>query len=238
MCALRVPTDKPCDRPKVGLGRGAEDTTKAERSAARCGAASVCTDGRMINAFVDTIRKAVGAMRLAQREITDPAELHAVVDACRTVRIGATDEEGIFIVPMSFGYTWEDTAGPDADGAVRPADAPRLTLWLHSASEGRKARAFGAGGAEGAPVAIEMDIEDGLIRGTYACAYSFAYRSIMGTGRIAPVEGAAEKRAALARIVAHLAPGEAPEFSPEALERTSVWRVDVERFTGKCRKPR
>lgn len=165
-------------------------------------------------------------MRLAKREVHDPEALCAIVDACRTVRIGVQDAEGLFIVPMSFGYDWE------LDGA----GAPRLTLWLHSAGEGRKAAAFAANGADGVGVAIEMDREDGVITGSYACSYSFAYRSIMGAGRIYPVTSGEDKVYALARIMDHMAPGAPQAFGPGVLDRTAVWRIDVEHFTGKQRQ--
>lgn len=163
-------------------------------------------------------------MRLAKRAVTDPNALHGIIEACRTVRLGIADDEGIFIVPMSFGYDWALDDG-----------VPHLTLWLHSASEGRKAAAFGSGDTGGTPVAIEMDCEDGVITGDFACAYSFAYRSIMGTGRVFPVTGRAEKAHGLARIMEHLALGAPCEFSETALDRVAVWRVEVERFTGKQR---
>ena len=46
-------------------------------------------------------------MRLAKREVREANALRAIVDSCQTVRVGAVDEEGMFIVPMSFGYDWE-----------------------------------------------------------------------------------------------------------------------------------
>ena len=163
-------------------------------------------------------------MRLAKREIKDAGTLLDTIESCKTVRIGAVDEEGVFVVPMSFGYEWEPDRG-NAD------EAPKLTLWLHSATEGRKARAF-----EIEPrIAIEMDIEDGVICGDYSCAYSFAYRSIMGSGIIRKVKDKAAKLRGLNAIMEHMAPGSEIEFSDEAVERTAVWRIDVAEFTGKQR---
>ena len=117
-------------------------------------------------------------MRQAGRQLRSAGQLHEVVEACRTVRIACADEEGLFIVPMSFGYDWADPEEIDAD-------EPRLALWVHSAGAGRKADAF-----DREPrVAIEMDVQDGVIAGTYACAYSYAYRSILGTGTIHRIQG-------------------------------------------------
>ncbi len=163
-------------------------------------------------------------MRLAKREIRDPEAIRQVVDACKTVRIGTMDEEGVFIVPMSFGYDCRT----DANGALQ------LTLWLHSAGEGRKARAFAANSS----VAVEMDIEDGVICGSYSCSYSYAYRSVMGSGTIVEIEGDDAKAAGLARIMEHMAPGASVDFTAEALARCSVWRVDVEHLTCKQRAPK
>ena len=129
---------------------------------------------------------------------------------------------------MSFGYDWElDESG-----------TPRLTLWLHSAGAGRKTAAFGANGNAGVDVAIEMDCEDGVITGPYACSYSFAYRSIMGTGRIYPIASGEDKVYGLTRIMEHMAPGAPQALGPGVLDRTAVWRIDVARFTGKQRQPK
>ena len=173
------------------------------------------------------------AMRLAKREITDPDALRAIVEACPIVRIGVVDNEGVFVVPMSFGYDWEEVAStPGADAPAGDSSShPRLTLWLHSAREGRKAAAFDAGGR----VAIEMDIQDGVISGDFACAYSYAYRSIMGSGRITREDDPARMRHALARIMAHLAPDAPTDFADNAIARTNIYRIDVDHFTGKQR---
>lgn len=213
------------------------------------------------------------AMRLAKREIHDANELRAIVGACKVLRIGGHDDEGLFVVPVSFGYEWENesavggaegneceasnagaagqlkaasagvnnqgaanvsaedqsTANAQAEGQV--SGKPQLTLWVHSAQEGRKAAYF-----DGEPtVAIEMDLDDGLITGDFACAYSEAYRSIMGTGAIHPVHDAATKRKALALIMQHSAPGSPVEFSDASVERVGIYRIDVDRFTGKMR---
>lgn len=160
-------------------------------------------------------------MRLAKREISDPDAIKDIIEQCHTVRIGIVDEHGVFIVPMSFGYSFDTRS----DGETS------LTLWLHSASEGRKARCFDA-----CPeVAFEMDIEDGVIQGSYSCSYSLAYRSVMGSGVIHKVEDSDAKAAGLAHIMEHMAPGAGSEFSNEALERCSVWRIDASWVSAKQR---
>ena len=163
-------------------------------------------------------------MRQAGRQLRSAGQLHDVVEACQTVRIACADEEGLFIVPMSFGYDWADPEEIDAD-------EPRLALWVHSAGAGRKADAF-----DREPrVAIEMDVQDGVIAGTYACAYSYAYRSIMGTGTIHRIQGTDAKRYGLTRIMQHLAPEASAGFTDQALARTNIYCIDIDHFTGKQR---
>ena len=77
-------------------------------------------------------------MRRAEKEVKDLEQLEEILRDCNTVRIGTQDAEGMFIVPVNYGY--DLTEG-------------QLTLYLHSAREGRKAAAFRRGGA----VAFEMD---------------------------------------------------------------------------------
>ena len=187
-------------------------------------------------------------MRLAKRQVTDNNAIEGIISSCDVVRIGCADDEGMFIVPMNFGYEWDACETPacageasdDIDAGEGIVNAPAdnanrtLTLWLHCAQVGRKADAF----AKTPRVAIEMDCEDGLISGSYACAYSFAYRSIMGTGRVMPVLDAASKRHALTKIMEHVAPGAPITYSDEAIERVAVYRIDVDTLTAKQRAPK
>ena len=165
------------------------------------------------------------SMRLAGREVKGAAQLREIVDACQTVRIAAVDNEGVFIVPMSFGYDWADPA--DLEGS----DEPRVALCVHSAVEGRKVDVFDAEPR----VAIEMDVQEGVITGNYACAYSYAYRSIVGTGTVHRIQSPEMKRYGLERIMAHLAPDALPGFTDQALARTKMYCIDTDKFTGKQR---
>ena len=117
-------------------------------------------------------------MRLKKREVTDKKVLGEILEECDVVRIGAVDEEGMFIVPVNFGYDF-DTG----------EETTRLVLYFHGAAEGRKAEAF----ALNPDVAVEMDCCPELITGNYTCSYSYAYRSIMGKGRVSRITSDEEK---------------------------------------------
>lgn len=191
-------------------------------------------------------------MRRSNREVVDSAALRAIVDQCRVMRIGAVDDDGVFVVPVNFGYEWLEVEGPgdvveydsetllearadvDEDDLEAPDPRPELVLYVHSAPEGRKAEAFSGG----AMVGFEMDIDLGNITGTYACAYSRSYRSVMGSGWIEPVVDEAEKRRALELLMEHNAPDAAVDFTPEAVAHVAVFRIAVREFTGKERLPK
>lgn len=165
-------------------------------------------------------------MRLTNRQITDSATIRDIVASCQIIRIGATDAEGMFIVPMNYGCAWDK-------GTELPS------FYLHSAREGRKAEAFCAGGDAGVKVAFELDEDRGNISGTYACAWSRSYRSIMGEGLIRPIEDDAERLKALELLMAHAAPdAPAPAFSPEAVARVAIFRLDATHLTAKERAPK
>ena len=151
-------------------------------------------------------------MRLKKREITDPEILREILESCEVVRIGAMDEEGMFIVPMNYGYDVREE-----DGTLHV---------LHGAKEGRKAAAFAADPR----VAVEMDYNHEVITGDYTCAYSYAYRSIMGNGTITEVTDPEAKKKGLGKIMAHIAPEAKIAFLP------AVWRIDIDTFTGKERR--
>ena len=163
-------------------------------------------------------------MRLKNREIKDQETLRELIDDCVVVRIGAMDKEGMFIVPVNYGYEWEDIKD----------SAPSLKLYFHSASQGRKADAF----SREPVVALELDREGGVIRGTYTCSYSFAYQSVMGTGKIRKLTEAVEKLHGFEKIMEHLAPEAKHTFDEGLLKAADVYCIDVLSFTGKERKPK
>lgn len=172
-------------------------------------------------------------MRRVHREIQDPDAIRALIDACQTVRIGATDGHGPFVVPMSFGYTWDEEGWQKMRDGSAGHPVP-LRLYLHSATDGRKTYCFAASPR----VAIEMDRELGVIADSYACSYSYSYQSIMGAGAIVPVENGDAKAEALARLMEHMAPGAPVSFPPEAVSRVAIWRIDVDELSGKERYPK
>ena len=153
-------------------------------------------------------------MRRADREVTDPKQLEEILRECTAVHIGAQDGAGLFVVPMNYGYALE---------------GDRLTLYVHSAQEGRKAAAFRAGGT----VAFEMDGGHALRTADTACGHSYSYQSIMGSGTIRELTEAGAKRAALERIMEHMTGKGGWDMPDASLERTAVFAIQADQWTGK-----
>ena len=153
-------------------------------------------------------------MRRADREVTDPKQLEEILRECTAVHVGAQDGAGLFVVPMNYGYSLE---------------GGNLTLYLHSAQEGRKVAAFRAGGN----VAFEMDGRHALRTADTACGHSYTYRSIMGSGPIRELTGREEKRAALGRIMEHMTGKSGWDMPDASLDRTAVFAIQADQWTGK-----
>ena len=164
----------------------------------------------------DIQKKRGRKMRRKDRAIEDFAELLKIIEACAVCRVAMQDEEGLYIVPLSFGYSVE---------------AGVLHLYMHSAKEGRKVRAFN----QKAAVAFEMDCGYELTPGETACQHGCRYQSVVGSGRIAPIESVASKQRALEALMRHLT-GTQWSIQPAEAETVQVYDLTVEQVSGKARR--
>lgn len=152
------------------------------------------------------------AMRRKDRAVTNPIELSNILDTCNICRIAYQDAEGLTIVPLNFGYVYEE----------------KLSLYFHSAQAGRKFDAF----QTPQTVAFEMDGAHRLIEGEAACDYSYSFVSIIGNGIISNVEAMDEKITALKSLMRHETKREF-EITNDMTQQVAIFRLDVENFTGK-----
>lgn len=67
--------------------------------------------------------KGVKGLRRKDREVKDFSEIIRIIESCDCCRLGFVDNREAYIVPLNFGY---EIKGSD------------LTLYFHSAKEGRK----------------------------------------------------------------------------------------------------
>lgn len=148
-------------------------------------------------------------MRRKDREITDRADIEGGLGEAMVCRIGLADENGPYIVPVSFGYR---------DGAI----------WIHSAHEGKKIEML----RKDSRCCFEADICDGVVRGDTPCSWGMRYRSVIGYGRAVFVDTPDEKRYGLNCIMQHYGGG-THAFSEHDLKTVTVIRIDIGSMTGK-----
>ena len=148
-------------------------------------------------------------MRRKDREITDRADIGAIVNEATVCRIALADGGEPYIVPLSFGYE---------DGSI----------YLHSAPEGKKIAMLG----KNPRCCFEVDICDQVIWSEKPCSWGMRYRSVIGYGRAEILNNAEEKRHGLTCIMRHYGGG-THEFSEHDLGSVVVIRITVESMTGK-----
>ena len=152
------------------------------------------------------------AMRRKDREVTNSIELKNILELCNICRVAYQDAEGLTIVPLNFGYVYDE----------------HLSLYFHSAKAGRKFDAF----QTPQTVAFEMDGAHRLIEGEEACDYSFSFVSIIGNGEISIVEDVNEKIAALKHLMRHETKRDF-EIDSAMADKVAIFRLEVLYFTGK-----
>ena len=153
-------------------------------------------------------------MRRKDREITDRCRIREIIEASPCCRLGLWDGEEVYIVPLSFGWSW---------------DGEPLQLYFHSAAEGRKLARL----RSRPELSFEMDTGHGLIAGPQACNYSFAYQCLMGTGYAEILEDPGERRFAMDRIMAHYTGRGDWEYRPACMREAVLFRVTVRRLSAK-----
>jgi nitroimidazol reductase NimA-like FMN-containing flavoprotein (pyridoxamine 5'-phosphate oxidase superfamily) len=154
-------------------------------------------------------------MRRSDREITGLNEKLGILAECKVCRLGLTDGAQPYVIPLNFGYAVENDA---------------LTLYFHSATEGRKLAVI----KQNNRACFEVDCGHQLIEGDRACAHGFAFQSIIGFGSIVIIEDVAEKAAALNHLMRHQT-GKAitHPFDGRSLAAVTVYKMVVDEWSAK-----
>ena len=149
-------------------------------------------------------------MRRKDKEITDPDAIASVIRRSTVCRLGMTDGDQPYVIPMSFGYK---------DGAV----------YFHCAPEGRKIDIL----RKNPRVCVEFDVDCRLKTGDSACKWGFYFQSAIAFGVAAIIEDSTQKRAALDIIMGQYS-SEAFTYPESAVDKIVVIRVTVTELTGKA----
>jgi hypothetical protein len=151
-------------------------------------------------------------MRRSEKEITSSTEIEEIIQKAVVCHLGLIDGDEPYIVPMSFGY--QDK-----------------TLYLHSATEGRKIDVI----KKNDNVCFELETDIEMVKAESACKWSTKYRSVMGTGKAKIIEDSKAKALGLSIIAAHYA-GIQYGFQQENVDKVLVIKIDIEKLSGKKSK--
>ena len=154
-------------------------------------------------------------MRRKDRMITDTDTINEIIDRCDVIRIALKDKNYPYIVPLNFGYLYENGA---------------YIFYRHAAPDGRKIELIKKDNS----VAFEMDTDHNLVLSEGSCGCTMKYSSVMGEGKIDIVEDLAEKQKGLNCLMSqYLKTRESHDFSP-MIERTVVLKLRVSAIS--CKK--
>jgi len=149
-------------------------------------------------------------MKRKDKEITDRMEIESILSQARICRIGFSQNNKPYIVPMNFGYK---------DGY----------LFFHCAQEGMKIDII----KQNNNVCFEVDINHEITDTGILCNWSTRYSSVIGFGKALLVKDPIEKKLALNVIVNHYSPKAKFKYSEEALNKVGIIKIEITSMTGK-----
>ena len=157
-------------------------------------------------------------MRRKDREVTDINQIKKILDDCKTCHLAMVDNGLPYVIPLSYAYTITEGT---------------LTLFFHSAKEGRKIKIL----QENNAVCFEMSREgEPVFADKTPCNSGYYFSSVHGFGSVRFIEDMTEKCLALKLLVKHQANADI-DFTPEQADSVCVFTVVSTDFTGKM-KPR
>ena len=155
-------------------------------------------------------------MRRKDRQITEIEAIRAILDKAKVLHLAMIDGDRPYVVPLHYGYALENGV---------------LTLYLHSAKEGRKLDVLQKNGR--VAFVLETDVSS-ISGGEIPCKYGAAYASVMGEGKAVFLTDPAEKAAAL-QILMRTQTGRNFTITEAMTESVAVLRVDAETYSAKSR---
>jgi len=148
-------------------------------------------------------------MRKKEKEITEISEIEAVIQQATVCRIGMSDNNIPYIVPMCFGYQ-------------------EYAIYVHGSLKGKKTDIL----QKNQNVCFEFDINTEVVEGEKACKWSMKYKSVIGFGKAIFLNELDDKRNAL-NIIMNQYSDSPFDFLEKAINGTSVIKIEIESMTGK-----
>ena len=150
-----------------------------------------------------------------EREVTDINEIKEILDKSMIVHVGMVDEGEPYVVPMNYGYTFENG---------------ELCIYLHGATVGRKIDII----KKNPKVFFEMECDVTPFEGKVACQYGTTYASVMGKGMAEVLEDVNDKIDGLTKFM-KTQTGKDFTFDERMVSIVSVIKITAREFTAKKR---
>lgn len=155
-------------------------------------------------------------MRRSDREVSSAMGILDILSRCSVMRMGMCSGNIPYVVPMNFGYEYEDD---------------KWVFYFHCAGEGKKLDILQKNNA----VFLEADCSHELTAGENACSYGYNYESVMAEGNAAFLTDHEEKAHALSILMKHQT-GKDFTFNEAQTAGVTVIKVSVTTITAKCRR--
>lgn len=154
-------------------------------------------------------------MRRKDREIVDRDVIEEIIKSADVCRIAINDEKYPYIIPLNFGYQWNES----------------LRFYFHCAREGKKLDLIRVNNHVG----IEIDISHELTKGDLPCDWGMKYKCIIGNGTIYEIHDNSEKVDALNLLMKHYGYEGKPSYPVIMLRAVRVLCLEVNEITAKAR---
>lgn len=153
-------------------------------------------------------------MRRKDREITDFDEILKIIDACDIVRLGLSDGDTPYIVPVNFAYEVMDA---------------KVMLYIHGAMAGRKYEIL----IKNPICSFEMDIPVQIECIEEKKDVTMRYQSVMGKAVAEFLEGEEKVRALDEILMARYDQTRDFNYNRRMIPQTAVIRLKVVEMTAK-----
>lgn len=149
-------------------------------------------------------------MRRNDKEISDFAEIEAILQSATICRIGMLGQQYPYIVPVNFGYFQKE-------------------IFCHSANQGLKLDLIKAN----PNVCLEIDTAVEIVKNEKACNWGTKYRSVIGFGKAIVIEEYEEKIIGLNAIMKKYSTGIEYQFDRKEVANIAIIKIKIESITGK-----
>lgn len=156
-------------------------------------------------------------MRRQDRQLTDAADLKAILEKSDTLSLAMQDDEYPYLVQLHYGTEW-DGEGP-------------IVLYAHSAKEGHKLDCL----AKDPHIVVFIHNSVELIEAEVPCAYGSKFESLFGRGTGEVVTDLEEKTHALKLLMRSVAHKEF-EFDEKMVNSVAVIKMTLTEYTAKAHR--